>query len=235
MRGEEAWVGACIEAALPGVKVVQHDDGSRSSMHDLTLYSDGVPFGACEVTAAADARSIELWNLINGSDERWIEQDLPGGWMVTVVPRCKAKALKRDLPGVLRSLERAVDPVELARATDALYEMGVVDADRGETDFQGSVYVTLARGAGLTGGIVARTADALVPWFNSWVTEEGQRHNLEKLRAAKYTERHLFVLLPGFTTAPLSVSDLLMRSETPLPNAAPRLPVGLTDVWLMST
>jgi hypothetical protein len=35
MRTEELWVGACIEAALPRVKVVQHDDGSRPSMHDL--------------------------------------------------------------------------------------------------------------------------------------------------------------------------------------------------------
>jgi hypothetical protein len=58
---------------------------------------------------------------------------------------------------------------------------------------------------------------------------------LEKLRAARHAERHLFVLLPGFTTAPFSASDLLMRPNAPLPDTAPRLPDGLTDVWIMST
>ncbi|MGZ4499074.1 MAG: hypothetical protein ACXVXD_01435 [Nocardioidaceae bacterium] len=62
-----------MEAVLPGVKVMQHDDGSRPRMHDFDLVRDGVVFAACEVTAAADAESIELWNLVNGSGERWIE------------------------------------------------------------------------------------------------------------------------------------------------------------------
>ncbi len=59
MRGEELWVGACLRAALVGVKVEQHDDGSRPSMYDLDLVRAGQPFGACEVTAAADAESID--------------------------------------------------------------------------------------------------------------------------------------------------------------------------------
>ncbi len=53
MRGGELWVGACLRATLIGVKVEQHDDGSRPSMCDLVRA--GQPFGACEVTAAADA------------------------------------------------------------------------------------------------------------------------------------------------------------------------------------
>jgi hypothetical protein len=81
VRDEELWVGTCVEAALPGVQVCQHDDGSRSSMYDLDLVRDGTPFAAMdmEVTAAADADSIELWNLVNGSDDRWIESNLIGG------------------------------------------------------------------------------------------------------------------------------------------------------------
>lgn len=204
-------------------------------MHDLTLYFEGVRFAACEVTAAADAESIELWNLINGSDERWIEHDLLGGWMVTVTPRCRAKRLKRDLPDLLRFLERATEPVEREQATEGLDALGVVSADRGRTDFPGSIYVTLERDAKLTGGLVAKTGNGLVTWLNSWMSEELQRHNLEKLRAANHAERHLFVLLPGFTTAPFSASDLLMRPHAPLPDTAPRMPDGLTDVWLMST
>jgi hypothetical protein len=204
-------------------------------MHDLTLYFEGVPFGACEVTAAADAESIELWNLINGSDERWIEQNLLGGWMVTVSPSSRAKKLKKDLPGFLRLLERAAEPEARKRAIEGLNDLGVLSADRGRTDFPGSIYVTLERDVKLTGGLVASTGNGLVTWLNSWMSEEPQRHNLEKLRTAKHPERHLFVLLPGFTAAPFSASDLLMRSHAPLPDTAPRLPAGLTDVWLMST
>ncbi len=43
------------------------------------------------------------------------------------------------------------------------------------------------------------------------------------------------MLFPGFTTAPFSASDSLIRSDAPLPDVAPNLPDGITDVWLMST
>ncbi len=45
---------------------------SRPGMHDLDVhYADGT-LGAVEVVTAADAKSIELWNLVN-SDEVWVE------------------------------------------------------------------------------------------------------------------------------------------------------------------
>jgi hypothetical protein len=137
--------------------------------------------------------------------------------MVTVTPRCRAKRWQKELPDLLRSLERATGPAEREQATEGLYGLGVVSACRGGTDFQGSIDVTLERDANLTGGLVARTGNCLVTWLNSWMSEEPQRHNLEKLRAARHAERHLFLLLPGFTTAPFSASDLFMRPNAPLP------------------
>jgi hypothetical protein len=121
------------------------------------------------------------------------------------------------------------------QATEGLDGLGVVPACPGGTDFQRSIDVTLGRDAKLTGALGARTGNGLVTWLTSWTSEEPQRHNLEKLRVARQAERHLFVLLPGFTTAPFSASDLLMRPNPPLPDTAPRLPDGLTDVWIMST
>ncbi len=235
MRGEEQWVGACIKTALPGVKVVQYDDGSRPSMHDLDLVRGGVPFAACEVTAAADAESIEVWNLINGSDERWIERDLLGGWMVTVSPKCRAKRLKNELPGLLRTMEKVTAGPEHEEAIERLCGLEVVSANRSGTDFPGSIYVTLQRDAERTGGAVPSTGNGLVTWLDDWLREPAQEHNLKKLRAAEPAERHLFVLFPGFTTAPFSASDVLIREDGPLPDVAPALPDGITDVWLMST
>lgn len=69
---------------------------------------------------------------------------------------------------------------------------------------------------------MASAGDGLVAWLDAWLREPAQEHNLEKLRSAQRPERHLFVLLPGFTTAPFSASDLLMlmRSDAPLPRAS---------------
>jgi hypothetical protein len=70
MRGEEEWARRCISTALARIEVRQHDDGSRPSMHDLDIVYAGRPTGAVEATAAGDAESIELWNLINPGN-RW--------------------------------------------------------------------------------------------------------------------------------------------------------------------
>lgn len=235
MRGEELWAAACVEAALTGVQVRQHDDGSHPSMYDLELARDGAPFAALEVTAAADDESIELWNLVNGANDRWIEPDMLGGWMVTVSPAARAKRLKNELPALLRTLESDAESPERQVAADRLSGLQVVSANRSATDYPGSIYVTLQRDAERTGGFVPLSGDGLVVWLSEWLNQPGQQHNVEKLRAAVHAERHLFVLLPGFTTAPFSASDVLMHADGPLPEAAPLLPADITDLWVMST
>lgn len=155
--------------------------------------------------------------------------------MVTVTPKCRAKRLKKELPGLLRAVEKVSGGPDRAAAAERLSELDVVSADRSSTAFPGSIYVTLQRDAERTGGAVATTGNGLVTWLDAWVRESVQEHNLEKLRASERSERRLFVLLPGFTTAPFSASDLLMRPDAPLPEVTPSMPDGITDVWLMST
>lgn len=204
-------------------------------MYDLDLLRDGEPFAAMEVTAAADAESIELWNLVNGSGDRWVDSSLLGGWMITVDPKSRANRLKNELPGILRKIEANVEGPERHAAIESLTALGVVSANQSDTNFPGSIYVTLQRHPERMGGPVPLNGNGLVNWLNRWIREPGQQHNLEKLRVALLGERHLFVLLPGFTTAPFDASDVLMRENGPLPEVAPALPEGLSDVWLMST
>ena len=45
------------------------------------------------------------------------------------------------------------------------------------------------------------------------------------------TSRPLACLL-GFTVAPFTAMDLLVRDESPLPTVAPKLPPDLTHLWL---
>lgn len=64
-------------------------------MHDFDLVRDGQRFAAVEVTAAADAASIELWKLLNGGG-RWIQGGLAGGWMVSLIPTSRARFCPAD-------------------------------------------------------------------------------------------------------------------------------------------
>lgn len=231
LRPEEVWAKACIEAALGGVTAQPHDDGSKNAMHDLNLIRGGVVFGACEVTAAADQKAIETWNVANGDQEPWIEDGLAGGCLLTLRPGCSIKTLRKEAPGLLRRLEN--DPHD-TDATERLRRLGVMGTHQSGTSFPGSIYLTVERGREFTGGIVADTGDGLVEWFDSWVREPGQAHNIDKLTKSGLPETHLFVILPGFSSGPFTATDLLMRNNPPLPTVPPDLPGGLTHLWLMS-
>lgn len=57
-----------------------------------------------------------------------------------------------------------------------------------------------------------------------------------KLDRSGCTERHAFVWLRGFNTAPFGVTELLLRDlDGEVPESPPRLPDEVTDVWLLST
>ena len=115
--GVEAWVALNIEAALPGVGVRVHDDGTKNAMHDLDLCWGGRVFGACEVTAAADRSAIEFWNVANGRrHDRWTEPGLVGGWLVAARVGARFNRLRRELPDILRALEQAgIDGIRAQR------------------------------------------------------------------------------------------------------------------------
>src|SRR3954464_10826254 len=99
-RDDKKWAerlaATCVQAALPGVTVRQHDDGTRQrqKVHDLDLsYGDGFPFGAMEVTTDTDPELIKFWNAhekwLNDCDGRWIAPKrvgLVGGWIIYVRP-----------------------------------------------------------------------------------------------------------------------------------------------------
>lgn len=102
-----------------------------------------------EVTAAADPDCVELWKLMNGSDERWIEDGLRGGWFVSLYPRARVRRLRSELPGLLRRLENdgaagVYDPRRSFGPTEALAaDLGIASLHQVGTDFPGSIYITI--------------------------------------------------------------------------------------------
>jgi hypothetical protein len=211
-------------------------------MHDLDIrYGDG-RLGAVEVTAAADQDAIEFWNLICGGEDRWVVPDLVGGWTVSAWPTARANRLQGELPAWLRTLERGgiaevrvgstdheFDPI-LSMASD----LGIVHAQQGPTSYPGSIYVLPELSFEQSGGMVGDSGDPLADWIGEFLMDPKQADVLEKLRRSDADERHAFVLVPGFTSAPFSVAYLLLQDDAPLPNKAPSLPAEVSHVWAMS-
>ena len=241
LRPEEEWARQMMEHAL-GVPVVQHDDGTRPRMHDLSIVYPDRPAAAVEATAAADAPSIELWNIMNSGD-RWQVEMIQGGWMVKLDPSvARARRLQRELPAMLGQLEklevRQLRPGRTRQPEGPLDELasdlGIVSAGQSGTDFPGSIYITLELGIERSGGFVADTGNALAKWIGEFLHGPDQHDVLAKLANSGAVERHAFVYLPGFNTAPFSASDVLMRDGAPLPIEAPQLPAEVTHVWAVS-
>jgi hypothetical protein len=240
IRPEEGWARECIRSALGDVEVRHRDDGSQPRIYDLEiLYSDR-SLAAAEVTAAADAESIELWNVING-DGRWVEPDLVGGCSVALVPQARARRLREDLPALLKKLEQqgvrevVVDPWRRGPLVEEASSLGITHLYQGPTDYRGSIYPTIELPSERSGGMVDDNGEALPRWLNEWIRQPNQADNLQKLRDSGADESHLFVILPGFADAPFAVTDLLMREGAPLPTLAPSLPSPVTHVWAIST
>jgi hypothetical protein len=240
LRPEEEWAREIISRTL-SVPVEQHDDGSRDGMHDLWIARHDGPPAAVEVTAAADQESMKLWKLVN-SGEPLIVPGLHGGWFVSLEPiSTRAKWRAKQIPAFLGELEdageREVDVEEASLVVGGsaarARELGIASASQsGATDTPGSVYFTVDGPLERRGGFVPMTGDPIAAWVGDFLREE-RPDVVRKLGRSQATERHAFILVPGFTTAPFSVSVLLAQQRIALPVAAPQLPVEVTHVWVV--
>ncbi|MFK5584155.1 hypothetical protein [Serinicoccus sp. LYQ131] len=243
LRSEEKVAAATIAATL-GLRVEPHDDGSRPGMHDLNILAVGGRSAAVEVTAAADPVSIQLWKLVNGRDERWTVPSLRGGWMLQLEPTARAKRLLKDLPAFLEELEgreiteiprqrrRHEGPKSLEGRARAL---GIVSGNQSSTDFPGSIYLTIEQSPERTGGVVDSTGSAVPRWVRDFLLDPHQSDVLGKLERSGASERHAFILVPGFSIAPFGVVDMLWRDDrSAVPTTRPHLPEPVTHVWLMA-
>ena len=239
LRGEELWAAKMIEMEVKA-SVQQHDDGSHPGMYDLDIMLPGGATAAVEVTAAADQDAVEQWNLMNGGG-RWTVEGLRGGWMVGVRIGSSWKRLKIDLPGLLGELEALGIPrldIENRTATGLeplAVELGIENAHQSGTGFPGSIYMTFDMPSERIGGMVPAKGDGLAAWLSDFLREARQADVLRKLASSDRDERHAFILLPGFNTAPFVVNDLLVRTKPPLPTLRPELPAEVTHVWAVST
>ncbi|HEU5152047.1 MAG TPA: hypothetical protein VFU19_16250 [Iamia sp.] len=235
----EEWACLTMSAALDATVEI-HDDNSQPSMHDLEIaYPDG-RLAVGEVTSNTDGASVALWKHINSGD-RWIDPNLEGGWALSLRPEAQGTAVQRFVPIILRLLEgmgvRRVEPDDddFAPAwSQQLFQLGVASASQHETAFAGSIYVTLEQPSERSGGVVDQTGADLSRWIGEFLAEPKLADVRSKLARAEVDERHAFVVVPGFSTAPFGVVNLLWDGSY-LPITDPVLPMEVTDVWIATT
>lgn len=229
-----------LEAAL-GVPVVQHDDGSKPGMHDLDIVR-GSRRDAVEITAAADAASIELWRSVNGRDEPWTVEASAGGWAVWLQPDARAKRILAELPAILVEMERRGEQEFRADGRPSglsswpsrqLLDLRVASAHQGATSRPGSVYLSIELPSERSGGAVDPECRVVPGWVSDFLSGDGCRDVRAKLLRSGAIERHAVVIMPGFTTAPFGVTDALLR-DAGVPDQPPELPDEITHVWLAS-
>lgn len=236
LRREEDWARQIVAAALEA-DVVQFDDGTEDGMYDLAIrHGDGTE-AAMEVTAAAEGASIALWKLVNGGDDRWIEERIAGGWMVSVQPTARAKRLLGELPALLQALEHE-GIRELARPRPyhgghdaAAADLQIVRARQSTTEHPGSIYITIEPPVGRMSGFTERTSEDAAAWIGEFLGGDRTADVRRKLHRSGCAERHAFVFLPTFSTAPFAALNLAMGYGGD-PSHAPVLPSEITHVWL---
>lgn len=235
-RVEETWARAIIEGET-GFKVTVHDDGSEPSMFDLSIAGpDGTE--AVEVVAAADAAAIELWKLVNHGDDRWIDQRLAGGWAVELAPTARAKKVLQQLPDLLFEIENATAGATMAMPMDLLrrqvHDLGVTRLSQSRTDYPGSIYALLDQHH-LNGVPGPQEVQGVSAWVTSFLASPEQADVVNKLRNSEAPRTHVFIVIPAFSKAPMSVVGALLHHDPPHDLSDPELPEGVSDIWMAST
>lgn len=77
------------------------------------------------------------------------------------------------------------------------------------------------------------TLRPFVQWVGEFLASPSVADVRQKLARSGFEQRHAFLVVPGFTTAPFGVVNLLMGHG--VPGDAPHLPEEITHVWLVGT
>ena len=164
--------------------------------------------------------------------------------MLHLEPAARAKRLLAELPAFLRELEgqgitkiqSQLGPQEVPESIEGRARaLGIVSGNQSGTSFPGSIYLTIERSPERSGGAVDSTGSAVPGWVRDFLLDPHQRDVLGKLARSGASERHAFILVPGFSSAPFGVVDMLWRDENDVvPTTSPDLPDQVTHVWLMA-
>lgn len=219
-----------VVGAVLGVTVEPYDrDGRQQAVDAILHYADGRK-AALEVSATGQGSEVPIQHYLGQRGHSRTIAGVAGTWVVQL-PRTFHPADMRKVEEVLRCCEE--------REVMHLSELADAGADHGQLSRQG-VRADLMEATGSrvhfvlppTAGPVGPGRGGLPYELDTVLGTERMQFKLEKLAASGLAERHLFlIVLPG--TFRHAVFDTLAFNGR-LPDAASRLPGGLSQVWLLT-
>lgn len=233
---EERWAAAAVAAATGAV--AEHYDGSgRQRAVDFVLRFPDGRTGALEVTSHAEPGTRELASLLRGAGFEWPN---PGNWewLIAFEPDARVKDVRKIYEHVICTCEtHGVKSPDLL--PDPLLHMDAVLCDaaweelgvrfHGYPDSVGSAAVTLMPGA--LGGGVDEHLCGLPNAISDLLKMHHVAEHVAKTIRHGADEAHLFILIgPG--GLPFAQYYTLCTTLGGLPTADPRVPYGLTNLWI---
>lgn len=221
-------------------------DQSASGQPDFSIrYADGRS-AVGEVTWHADPHIEKMWDRVRHRDtpQQVLLGDGQGGWGARLLADADIRRLYEQLPRLvaemnaagLRSIEpatlpnawRITNPV-LGRLTSAGASLGLEYLSKA-TKHGGPGYVVFFPPS--TPMCEFGAPDDLASWIEGVLAEERYADVPRKLLAVDADERHVFVMAGSAT--PQQVENRLRTLSEPIESRAPKLPTGLTHIWLNS-
>ncbi len=219
-----------VAGTMLGVTVEPYDrDGRQRAVDAILHYANGRK-AALEVSATGPDIEVPIQHYLGQRGHSRTIAGVAGTWVVQLPRTFHPADMRLAEEGLRRCEEREVMH---------LSELAAVGADHGQLTRQG-VRADLIEATGArvhfvlfpTAGSADPGRGGLPHELDVLLGTERIQSKLEKLAASGLAERHLFlIVLPGTFMHP--VFDTLAFSGR-LPDAAPRLPGGLSQVWLLT-
>jgi len=234
-RGDEAIARKLVQHVLGGgVSADWYDDGSRDGMVDAQVtYPDGT-VAALEVVGNHDPNYRSLDDAIRKGGARIDAPTLRNTWILNLKEHADVRTIRKAIVALIESLEAASLPGNLKWPDGRLWMTDPKIAEeftRLGVQFANSVPSLEPRVYLLTPFLGGCAADPnqLVGWVEQFL--EGTPDVPAKLAASGHEERHAFIWTTE-TTDYAATSVLEVDEE--LPTVAPRLPGGITHLWICS-
>jgi hypothetical protein len=236
--GDTEYQAARIVARATGAHVVLQDDNAEARMPDLHIgYTDGRTGVGEVVTVTDQQRAAESRAFANGGLDLFGD-NLSWQWWVTAPPNVDRRWVRAPLLQVLEEMEAAndrppmlapIDPAAASLGERKLLALGVTAVAANDRPAERRGHVRWQPEG--VGGELDLDMDCFQDWLHRFLAEPLARAKTDKLTAVHGDiDRHLLVGVSW--SAPWAVLRLLDQDVVALPAETPRLPIGLSHLWI---
>jgi hypothetical protein len=224
-RPNERLARYVVSTAL-GVRVERFEDGTSNGQIDALIHLPGGP-AALEIVADHEQAFNEQWAALHATEHRLNVPGLQRVWSAQLARRAKVKTVLEELPALLLKLE-----------SDRLANRPAARHDRLPLEIQRlGVRLLYPLDDDTRSGYVNLHAEGWGGWAGSEDVSEYVERILaveadvpSKLAAHPAQQKHAFIWTTIGTS--YAIQSRLEPRDQPMPTSAPRLPDGVTHVWV---